>query len=308
MRFGGIFMFDKIKRRIWMLKNIFVESRYSIDGFAINLGKRHMLPMYQEDFCYYDRILPFLAETTNGNKDERDRWIIDIGANVGDTVAAMIKHTNANFLCVEPDRIFFGLLSENIEILSEGVGKGRIIPENAFVAMDTTKNLSAVRVGGTAHVIENNGAFGDARVVTLQELIKWHKIDFDHIDLIKIDTDGYDWQCLLSLGDILDNYQIPLYWENEMSDHKQYDGCQELAGRLHAAGYHHFFIFDNFGSFLSEGDCRLLSSINDYLLRMNENKTARTFYYVDVIAVKDKSYDTMKDMINKYLKETQIKS
>ena len=39
---------------------------------------------------------------------------MDIGANVGDTVAGFIKHTTAEIICVEPTKKFFTRLQKNV--------------------------------------------------------------------------------------------------------------------------------------------------------------------------------------------------
>jgi FkbM family methyltransferase len=292
-------MLNRIKRKIRSIKNKLINGKYKIDGFELALGKGHMLPIYQEIFCYYDRVLPFLAEATNVRGSEG--WVIDIGANVGDTTAAMVNHTGANFLCVEPDEVYFGLLKNNV---AKWGLEHRISLENSYIAMDTSKCLGTKRSSGSAVLIEKSATPGAVQGKTLRELIIRKNIALDSIELVKVDTDGYDWQCILSLGDVLDKYTIPLYWENYIVNSALREGYHRLVDRLSEAGYSHFFIFDNYGNFLHEGSCDLLRGINDYLLRVRACKTGITFYYVDVIAVKDNMRDNIRHAVDDYIKST----
>lgn len=91
------------------------QRYYNIDGFVMNLGEGHMLSLAQKYNPMYDRFVPYLAKLVSDDKN----WIVDIGANVGDTTAAMIKHTNSKILCVEPTEKFYKLLIKNINNFGE---------------------------------------------------------------------------------------------------------------------------------------------------------------------------------------------
>ena len=86
---------------------------YNIDGFVLDMGENHLLSIYQDNCPMFSRFIPYLGELgqaihqTNG-------VIIDLGANVGDTTAALINHTNADILCIEPTNTYYSLLKENI--------------------------------------------------------------------------------------------------------------------------------------------------------------------------------------------------
>lgn len=113
------------------------QRYYNIDGFDMDLGEGHMLSLTQKYNLMYDRFVPYLAKLVHGNS----QWIVDIGANVGDTTAAMIKHTNAKILCVEPTEKFYKLLIKNTNNFGELYNK-RIMLVNAFIALDNIKYTS----------------------------------------------------------------------------------------------------------------------------------------------------------------------
>lgn len=67
-------------------------------------------------------------------------------ANVGDTTTAMIKHTNAKILCVEPIKKIYKLLIKNINKFVELYNK-RITLANVSIVVDDTAEYISVTMG-----------------------------------------------------------------------------------------------------------------------------------------------------------------
>lgn len=128
-----------------------MDNTYIIDGFELLTGSEHMLKTFQESFKMYDRFVPWLGVIVD--EMEKD-WIIDIGANVGDTVAGLIKHTKSKVLCVEPDEVYFNLLEKNVSKFASEY-QSRIYLDKSIVGLGGTKHVS-MRKHGTAHMIEVN--------------------------------------------------------------------------------------------------------------------------------------------------------
>ena len=99
-----------------LIKNIFDENilgntrNYHIEGIGIDLGEDHNLPSLQRMYKMYDKFFPYIGEMT---RKKNGKYILDIGANVGDTLAAMWNHTDDDFIVIEPVREFFELLLQN---------------------------------------------------------------------------------------------------------------------------------------------------------------------------------------------------
>src|SRR5215203_6027449 len=77
---------------------------YRLSGdVEIDLPGNHPLPRYQRDYPLYDRFLPMLVSRLPDTAQ-----IIDVGANCGDTVAAMYAaNPRLRYLAIEPDPAFF---------------------------------------------------------------------------------------------------------------------------------------------------------------------------------------------------------
>lgn len=279
---------------------------YIIEGFHIDLGHDHTLHKFQKKHPLYDRIFPYLAQLKMPEK--KGGWIIDIGANVGDTMAFMVKHTDANILCIEPTDKFYKLLCKNINNLPDTYRK-RVKKKKYYITDKVSEKYYSNIYGGTAKKVQldNVGDKEEAVSISLIDLIKEEAISISDINLIKVDTDGYDAEALMSSGSLLANGSVFLYWENEFSDQYQYKKYLVLYEYLEKMGYTTYYVFDNFGNFLCSGDKALLTQLCEYLYRIIEKRSTRTFYYFDVLACKENMCEQCQELLNNYLGESDIR-
>src|SRR5690242_13782082 len=93
-----------------MLRNPLRSRDYRIGRFRLTLTRDHALPKYQARFSTYDRFLSVLAKHL-----EPQGTVVDVGANVGDTLAAIASASpGLHFLAIEPDPVYSSLLRENV--------------------------------------------------------------------------------------------------------------------------------------------------------------------------------------------------
>ena len=109
----------------------------------LDMGDNHLLSLYQEDCRLYSHFIPYLAELANEIRGEQGA-IIDLGANVGDTVAAMIRNTTGKVLCIEPADEYYKLLKKNVETMQITSRVGTV---QAFIS-NQKKNYQVVFSGG----------------------------------------------------------------------------------------------------------------------------------------------------------------
>lgn len=293
---------DFSKWDIELLRSIFNENiignsrKYNIDGTTIDLGKGHNLPFFQKNYKMYDKFIPCLGELT---KKKRGKIIIDIGANVGDTLAAMWHHTEDKFVEVEPVEEFFNLLTDNVSRLDH---MERVCVEHAFIT-DKVEELYQAKIlkGGTAHK-ERKDAHNTTLIPSksVDGLIREKGIEYEDVDLLKIDTDGYDADCLFSARELLKYGNALIYWENYVEAYEQYKKYKEAYGLLSHTGYITFFIFDNYGNYLCKGGTETLNTVMDYVLRTYTDCIGSTFTYFDVLACKLEDIRLCENMIKKY--------
>ena len=276
------------------------ERYYIIDGFNMDLGEGHGLQLIQKYNPMYDRFVPYLGRIADAKKNS-NAVMVDIGANVGDTVAAFIRHTKSNVICVEPTRKFYNLCRKNID----GFGydySDRISLVNAYVSdIETTGFVSEV-IDGTA-IKRTTVSDAEAPTYTLPHIVDQCGYNMDQLSVIKIDTDGYDADCIFSLGEELRNISPVIFWENQIDDNSQYKKYISMGSFLFESGYNDFFVFDNYGNYLCHTDINGYIEINNYIKRMLNKKSTRSFFYVDVLAAKIADVEICHKAIEDYLQK-----
>lgn len=267
----------RLTRKLRQIANVPVQYRY--DGFFIELPADHRLPEYQRSYPKYDRFLPHLASYV-----EQSGTIVDIGANVGDTLAAMIeRNPAASYICIEPDEQFHRYLEGNAERIRNAVSGARIRLIKALVGK-TISNVSLDGKGGTKHAVPD--APGGLCSQPLDALIP------DgaglNIRLVKSDVDGFDYDVLDSSHAVLDRHGPMLFFECYQDHEYQKQGYSNTLRSLAAAGYCDWTVFDNFGELvLRTGDIAVIDQLMDYVWKQNTGSAARTIYYLDILAVRN---------------------
>lgn len=288
-----------------LIKNIFDENilgntrNYRIEGVGIDLGEEHPLPAFQRMYKMYDRFFPILGEMT---KAKKGKFIFDIGANVGDSAAAMWNHTDDDFILIEPVKKFFDILLSNIERWGN---TKRVYAERAFIT-DKIDELYQIRYGNGRTAHKERASIDTIESIpnySVDSLIKAKGIAYEDIDLLKIDTDGFDADCILAAEELLRTGNALLYWENYVETFEQYQKYKDAYALLNRENYTSFFVFDNWGNFLCKADTEALISIMDYVLRKYTDCIGNTFGYFDVLACKSEDRKLCEDAIQKYVEQ-----
>jgi FkbM family methyltransferase len=179
-------------RKVKIALNINTEYQYT--SFSIALPADHLLPSYQKQNNLYDRFLPHLSKYL-----EPKSTVIDVGANCGDTLAAMYDaNKNLTYICIEPDGAFFGFLQKNVSRI-------KAIDRNASIL--TIRSLVGKNVTGV--LLEGSGGTKKAIVGDSKNSISSQSLDHilslskaTNISLIKSDVDGFDYDVIDSADSV----------------------------------------------------------------------------------------------------------
>jgi FkbM family methyltransferase len=279
-----------IKRKLRTAFNIPIE--YSYGTFSISLPPDHMLPEYQRSHPNYDRFLPHLVKHLNDSD-----IVIDIGANVGDTLAAMYQaNRNLRYICIEPDDVFFKHLSDNIERIRSAGHKIDVAAIKALVGKSVSA-LSLEGKGGTKHAVV--GANGGIRSEPLDKLIDQSSIG--SVRLLKTDVDGFDWDVIDSSTTVIQSSKPLIYFELQYDNVSQYNGYLNTIDELYKNGYTDWFVFDNYGSLMLKADkLETLKQLMLYVLKQNISKSTRTIFYFDVLAVQKNDAAFVDNLLKTY--------
>ncbi|MBN2425706.1 MAG: FkbM family methyltransferase [Calditrichaceae bacterium] len=269
------------------------KGKYKIGKYEIEIPPDFALPVFQQSFKLYDRFLPVLAKNLNGEK-----VIIDVGANIGDTAIAMIQNCKNPVICIEPSDTFFSYLEKNL-LRIESEYPSRVKTFKTLVGTGLITGFLDHTKGGTASLKVTKDSDSITHVA-LDKIID----DVSNILLLKVDTDGYDFDVIRSAEEILSHSEPILFWENEISEDFQHTGFNDLYDLLEKKGYKYIYIFDNFGNLMTEeATFATLRNINSYVYSMKKYNCTRTIYYTDILASTEKNSIFVKKAIDEYKSE-----
>jgi FkbM family methyltransferase len=282
----------KIRHYISSKKKVFFGS------FELSLPLGHKLPVYLSVHKKYDQFLPFLVSFFGESE-----IVIDVGANCGDTVAAMaISNSKLKYVCIEPDTSFFEFLEKNTKSIESQLPEVKIKNLKYFVGSEVD-SVSLDGVGGTKHAVLSKDITA-IRSVSLDEIVKDKLKDFcpnESVRLIKSDVDGFDWDVLNSGKELIARDLPMLYFECQFDNLNQKNKYSELISYLNNNDYCWFAMFDNFGQvILRTSDTIIIENLFDYLWSQNVGESTRTVYYYDILAYTNKNHDFVNDVLSKY--------
>ncbi len=285
----------KILRRFTKLRNacarfIGIKKQYTINGVTILLDYGHKLPAYQADLPYYDRFLPKLVESFRPGG-----CVIDVGANVGDTLAGMIGgNSRLKYISVEANSYFFSQLQNNVALIKRSFPEAEIEIEKSIIGADV-QNVSMVSTSSTASVV--NG--GDLRSVKLSSVLERFQA-VETVRLIKSDVDGFDFDVIKSVGEVLAHTPL-LFFECQYTDKTQYEGFHDTFEMLRDNGYTHYAVFDNLGQFLCmTQDLTVIEGLLAYIAIQNFSDAKRTIFYWDILAFNYKDKPLVDGVLEAY--------
>lgn len=284
------------KGGIWNRIFLFFEKRFgdstvigTINGYKAKMPFSYMGIFYQKSFPLYDKQLGKICAYAK-KKLNRDLKIIDVGANIGDTVLCIGDKDN-EYLLVEGEESYSSYIDENLHEFNY------ILCEK-FCA-DTYSNdcgKICIKKNGTAH-LANSNAGNNIKFDTIDNMV------FDNHfepDIFKIDTDGYDFKVLRGGSKIIQVYKPILFFEWDLNMLLSAgEDPMSIFCMLKENGYNDLILFDNFGNLLCSIDIN-----NEKLLRQLLDYTSnKHIYYYDVCAIHNQSTIKVND-IYKYLEST----
>lgn len=237
----------------------------------------HQLPFYQKEFPLYDRQLSKLCHHLH-KELKRTINIVDVGSNVGDTVLN-IGLKDAFYLCIEGNEEFAKLIQYNLKHRYNYSIEICYLTDNP-----TEKNYRPETTNGTNRLVlsDNNHYEGSVFTQTLDKLIDANYKD-RIFDLIKIDTDGFDFKVIRGAIQILKQWKPLVFFEWDKAYCKE-QGEEPLSifPILDNLGYSDCILFDNFGNPFDFVRTNELTKLGDYIEKTIGDGLP---YYYDVLAV-----------------------
>lgn len=203
--------------------------------------------------------------------------MIDIGANIGDTIV-FTNIPNGKYLLIEGEKAYNSLIEANLA--NNNIPLENSIIENVFIGDSDERFLNNLKDGSGSLIKTDKNALGISPVA-LDYIVE--KCGFEP-NFIKIDTDGFDFKVIRSAKHTLKKYNPPLYFEwDKFFLEKQKEDPLSIFPFLKELGYEDIFIFDNFGTLLCKEQVSNTDNLNR-LLNYTEHSNLNIYYY-DLLVV-----------------------
>jgi FkbM family methyltransferase len=261
-----------------------------VGKLKLKMQLAHKLPSYYVVFPKYDRALPRICQKIK--KLDGELYLIDVGANIGDTVALVANQSSGNFLCIEGEKSFYELLLTNIK----NIKGSNIFVETKFcrgVGLNY-QNLAVTKTKGTAKITPKNTAntsIDRNDFDTLDNIVlSKHKI-FANTNILKIDTDGFEFDVLSGSKKLLTEVKPLIYLEYipELYKNRKQNPLSVIE-LLTEFGYQKGLFYDNFGEPL--GIFNLTENINELIANIDNKKVI----YYDILVCVQSSWEKYKEI------------
>lgn len=248
-----------------------------VHGKMLRMPLSHPLPQYAHRFPYYDSLISRLADFVRRRSPLR---LIDVGANVGDTIAAAKIRAGEFCLAIEPSPVFRKFLTHNF-------------PEEYVTISDAACGAYSGLIDSTLVTSRGTGALKKAvagastLVSTVDALLERLKCDAE-INLLKIDTDGSDIDVLKGCDRLLSIRMPAILVECDCWGAREtLQGYLVFFDRLLKAGYKSVLFYDHIGLLLGKfrlADREALSALLQY-------QRARGNYYYDILVMREEELE-----------------
>lgn len=232
-----------------------------IGSTELELPLPHELPVYRKYCPFYDTLLTRLAKATLAAHPQARA--IDVGANVGDTLAFLRAEADLPVLCIEGEPGFLTLLRWNALRFPGAVVEATFLGE-----CEGTISIQATTVGGTCELQTSRHPHTRCTLQTLDNVLAKYP-DFSGSKLLKIDTDGFDGAVLRGARQFLERAAPVLIFEYtpDLLARNGEDGLS-LFQFLRDHGYSYALAYSNHGELnagITLSDQRSLEILRTYL-------------------------------------------
>lgn len=276
--------------RLHSLVRRHLRRKYRIGSFTIVLPAGHRLDVYQERFKNYDQPLPRIAREYLRKYPAMAS--VDIGANVGDTLAALRSVGNFPIICIEGAPSFVKDLRSNS--LSIG-GSNHIVECYIGPQAGNVRSNAILATSGTARSKDSIGIAtcrsrdfhpGDIPVRALEEVVS-ATLTPAEVRLVKIDTDGSDFDIIAGSESFFQKSEAGVYFEfDPLMAVKSKSSWLDAVSLLIETGRDRFIVYDNFGNLLisiHQAPLERFAELTDFLNSTRINGGG--IHYFDILAV-----------------------
>lgn len=189
--------------------------------------------------------------------------VIDVGANVGDTIAVVKSEVDVPLIGVEGDEITYSYLEKNSKQFT-----GVSIVKTFLGEKSQDLQVNFEKSGWNATIIPDDKGGQQVAFKTLDEVISEGGFDNRELRLLKVDVEGFDTIVLRGAGNIIRKHRPVVFFEynrqNMISINE--DGLSTVLS-FAELGYNKILFFDHKGTLMladSVKNKELVTYLHDY--------------------------------------------
>jgi FkbM family methyltransferase len=257
-----------------------------VGNYYIKHKFSHNLPKFLINHRYYNINMVKVAETIS--KKYKDLTIIDVGANIGDSVALIKTFIEVPILSIEGNGEYYELLKENTKKFKNIKLIKTMVDERRHTGRGEITNINGT---GLIEVDKTSDTISFDKIDNLLRLNK----KYAKSKFIKIDTDGYDGKVIRGSTVYIKKQKPIIFFEySPILLESAGDSGEEIISFLKDRDYKYLLIYMNTGEFLCSTqttNTRLLGQLTHYLKDMN----MRAYY--DICAFTEDDLDIYKEIV-----------
>jgi FkbM family methyltransferase len=254
--------------------------RAHVYGRELIMPAEHPLVPTVAAFPLFNRPLALAAAVLS--KPGKLLSVVDVGANIGETVAVIeqMSPRKCVYLCIEPEPVLAELCRHNYS------QNERVFVKQAFVGESRGVSV-ALEDDGRANPSTKFSRTPTGHGLDSLDAVARDFVDQNGVDLIKTDTEGFDFTILRSAVSLLRKYGPALYfeWYPELLL-KIGESPESIFHFLEQFGYRHWVFFTSRGEIhceLSEPTTRVLEVLAGVA------QSRRDINYFDVFTSRDQT-------------------
>ena len=272
-------LLKRIKRRVKRDFRTLVNADVEVGAFRIEIPSNNPLRKHYE---IYPLIQKFLASLVKVLHDRFPRMVaVDIGANVGDTLALIKTGADVPVICIEGDAACAAVLERNSRQFNNTTIIRHYLSENI-----ETASVTVEKAKWNSTLVPTGAATGKSiTFATLDSILLSHQAQ-NEIKLIKVDCEGFDFRILRGGRMFISKQKPALVFElNYFNLLALKEDGKVFLRWLAELGYSRFFVFEPLGGFLFECPASCWTPLDDILdyIRLSGNRLE----YVDIVAFAD---------------------
>jgi FkbM family methyltransferase len=277
----GVYVISGYKSYFFSNRKIVKANIY---GREVLMPKSHSILYNLSHFPHYNTNLQRIARQYQQFRNEQFS-IIDVGANIGDTLLMLRQVTDLPVHCFEGDKFFYDLLEKN----SAGTGKSYIHQMLLSDKPGTLKIKNELTLGTSVVVTDENE--GVSSVFDTIDHFFRERYPNEKIGIIKTDTDGYDLKILRGAAETIRHHHPVVFLEyDRVFFEKNQDNGLDFFSFMKGLDYEGLLVYDNYGKLVCATTLdqrRTIAALHSYIKTPN---ITFPFYDLAFFSVKDCSF------------------